>query len=410
VRQWKWVCAKLERERRDYYWQESKQDWREPIRDRERHGSKSSERAQDPDKNERRRAAEAEEWSSRSNESERKERETLKKKVSKKRTAPTCDEEEKRKLLCVFGTLTKLEDIAHLSMQIDSANLKYNRLLAIAPYVRELCNMVGMTKVKQRVFEWICYYLHTPNPTDIAHIVIEGSPGVGKSQLAKILAQILLHLGFLKNDNFVCAKRSDLIGKYLGHSSKDTQDVIDLATGGVLFLDEAYALGHEDGRDSFAKECIDTLTHNLTELVDGKPKFLCIIAGYKEELEKCFFSQNKGLQSRFPERMRLVIDGYNAKELFEMFRTRAQSKNIHLEVNPEMGLKLFESNHSKMVGFGRDVASLLDECLKLSTLRLMKTAIDFDTHPVILTEDVQHAFDICFQKAEKGQDHLTMYL
>ena len=88
---------------------------------------------------------------------------------------------------------------------------------------------------------------------------------------------------------FKIVKRSDLIGKYLGHTAAKTQKVIDSCKGGVLFIDEAYSLGNPEGRDSFSKECIDTINQNLTE---NKANLLCIIAGYKDALDKCFFAYN----------------------------------------------------------------------------------------------------------------------
>ena len=83
-------------------------------------------------------------------------------------------------------------------------------------------------------------------------------------------------MGFLKNNIFKMVKRSDLIGQYLGQTSIKTQKVIDEVIGGVLFIDEAYSLGNSEKRDSYSKECLDTINRNLTE--NGN-KFICIIAG-----------------------------------------------------------------------------------------------------------------------------------
>ena len=113
---------------------------------------------------------------------------------------------------------------------------------------------------------------------------------------------------------FRIVKRADLIGKYLGHTAAKTQEVIDSCKGGVLFIDEAYSLGNAEGRDSFSKECIDTLNQNLSE---NKNNLLCIIAGYKESLEKCFFSYNEGLNRRFS--FRYNIEPYSAEQLRDIF-------------------------------------------------------------------------------------------
>merc|ERR1711991_1200935 len=110
------------------------------------------------------------------------------------------------------------------------------------------------------------------NNDDMLHTVITGPPGVGKTELGRILGHIYKGMGVLKKGHLKIVKRSDLIGKYLGHTAAKTQDVIDECSGGVMFIDEAYSLCNKEGRDSFSKECIDTLNQNLTERRD----FLCI--------------------------------------------------------------------------------------------------------------------------------------
>jgi hypothetical protein len=160
------------------------------------------------------------------------------------------------------------------------------------------------------------------------HTVIEGPPGVGKTELGKILAEMYSALGVIKSNKFKLVKRTDLIGKYLGHTAEKTQSVIDDADGGVLFIDEAYSLGAQDGGDSFAKECIDTINQNLSE---NKKKFICIIAGYPDELEKSFFGYNPGLHRRFP--FRYSIEGYSSKELSQIFVKKLNDANWRMDID-----------------------------------------------------------------------------
>ena len=153
------------------------------------------------------------------------------------------------------------------------------------------------------------------NNFDMFHTVIYGPPGVGKTAFAKVLARIFLSLGVTQTDTFRIARRSDLIGEYVGHTATKTQKVIDERMGGVLFIDEIYALGNggskgESKTDSFSTECINTLNQNLTE---HKGKFICIIAGYKHETEKHFFGLNPGLRRRFS--FYYTINGYDWEEL-----------------------------------------------------------------------------------------------
>ena len=112
----------------------------------------------------------------------------------------------------------------------------------------------------------------------------------------KIIGKIFSKLGILSKKYFKKVTRADLIAGYLGQTAIKTRDVINEAKGGVLFIDEAYALGNPEKRDSFAKECIDTLCEGLS---DNKDNLMVIIAGYEKELKDCFFSYNQGLDSRF---------------------------------------------------------------------------------------------------------------
>lgn len=197
--------------------------------------------------------------------------------------------------------------------------------------------------------------------SDMLHTVIAGPPGVGKTVFGKILADIYLSLGITSRNSFKIVRRSDLIGEYLGQTAIKTQKAIDSALGGVLFIDEAYSLGCNDGRrksDSFSKECIDTLNQNLSE---KKGQFICIIAGYPEELEKHFFSVNQGLQRRFS--FHYHIEGYDWKELTEILCRKISSIGWKLDGVAREWLfqdKGFMEGHVKdFPNFGGDIETLL---------------------------------------------------
>ena len=113
--------------------------------------------------------------------------------------------------------------------------------------------------------------------------------------------------------------RADLIAGYLGQTAIKTTEVVKSAIGGVLFIDEAYALGNTEKKDSFAKECIDTLCESLS---NHKHELMVIIAGYEEDLKKCFFSYNQGLDSRFIWRFK--IDDYTPEELQLIFNKKVK--------------------------------------------------------------------------------------
>ncbi len=208
------------------------------------------------------------------------------------------------------------------------------------------------------------------------------------------------------------ARRSDLVAGFLGQTAMKTQEVIDSAKGGVLLIDEAYSLGNEEKKDSFAKECIDTINQNLTE---GKADFICIIAGYKEEyffislyeikkyihykfalriymnLEKSFFGFNSGLERRFP--YRFTIEDYTAEDLCKIYQT----------ILARSGWKINQEDEKKMVEFFRKERGSfkfnggdLENFVHFSKLAFAKNKIfkvgDLDR--VIQMDDVLGAFEL----------------
>jgi SpoVK/Ycf46/Vps4 family AAA+-type ATPase len=206
------------------------------------------------------------------------------------------------------------------------------------------------------------------------HTVIYGSPGTGKTEVAKIIGRIYANLGVIKSKpmslsdkkksssslspswsssrpKFKKVTRSDLIAGYLGQTALKTKDVIKDSLGGVLFIDEAYALGNTDKRDSFAKECIDTLCEALS---DNKDSLMVIIAGYEKELNECFFSYNEGLNSRFIWRFK--VDDYEAEDLRNIFVKKAH--DFGWLVHEELKVEWFEKNMKYFKYYGRDMETL----------------------------------------------------
>jgi SpoVK/Ycf46/Vps4 family AAA+-type ATPase len=269
--------------------------------------------------------------------------------------------------------IATIDDLIELGRMYDAnKKVRYNfdlkRLNNLIEPLIKLKNMIGMETVKKTIVNHVIYYLQDFNIDydDMMHSVIQGPPGVGKTMLGRILGEIYYGLGVIKGNKknkkkteekfvFKIVKRSDLIGKYLGHTAAKTQEAIDAAEGGVLFIDEAYSLGNPEQRDSFSKECIDTINQNLSE---NKGKFLCIIAGYKDALDKCFFSYNEGLRRRFS--FIYTVEPYNAKELYEIFIKKI--RDINWEISNDIGLDFFEKNYNSFKYFGGDMETLLFNC------------------------------------------------
>ena len=236
-----------------------------------------------------------------------------------------------------------------------SYNINLDKIRKIKEPLIELNNMIGMYDLKVNILDQLLFYIqefHLKNGVDYMHTVLYGSPGTGKTEVAKIIGKIFSKLGILKNETFKKVVRSDLIAGYLGQTAIKTAKVIKESLGGVLFIDEAYALGNADNRDSFAKECIDTLCEALS---DNKDNIMVIIAGYEEELNSCFFSYNQGLKSRFPWVFK--TDKYTAEDLKNIFMKKVH--DINWTFDDELKTSFFEANMEKFPYYGRDMEILL---------------------------------------------------
>jgi SpoVK/Ycf46/Vps4 family AAA+-type ATPase len=220
--------------------------------------------------------------------------------------------------------------------------------------------MIGMKDLKENIVDQIIFYIQNfhilktnTNGNDFMHTVIYGPPGTGKTEIAKIIGSIFSKMGILKEGTFKKVTRADLIAGYLGQTALKTRDVIKECLGGVLFIDEAYALGNEDKKDTFSKECLDTLCESLSE---HKDNLMVIIAGYETDLNNCFFNYNQGLNSRFTWRFK--TDEYSADDLYKIFLKKVNDGGWYLAEDSNINVKWFETNKSNFKFYGRDIENL----------------------------------------------------
>ena len=250
-----------------------------------------------------------------------------------------------------------------LSYEIEY-NINMDAIHNIEAPLLELNKMIGMKKLKDSVVDQILYFiqdLHTIAKVgsvneDFMHTVIYGPPGTGKTEIAKIMGKIFSKMGILKKGTFRKATRADLIAGYLGQTALKTKEVIKESLGGVLFIDEAYALGNPEKRDSFAKECIDTLCEALS---DNKDKLMVIIAGYEKDLKDCFFNYNQGLESRFTWRFK--TDDYTHKELKHIFIKKVKDAGWSFKKEDKIKDTWFEENMDYFKYYGRDMETLFSK-------------------------------------------------
>jgi hypothetical protein len=267
---------------------------------------------------------------------------------------------EPKKQETIDASMQTLTDIIHvLETHPYCANTEYNidlkSLHDIKKELIELNQMIGLEKLKQSILEQLMYFsqgLHLGiNNSEFKHAVISGSPGTGKTEIAKIIGRMYSKMGILKKNTFKKVTRHDLVAGYLGQTAIKTRKVIDESLGGVLFIDEAYSLGSDD---IYSKECLDTLCEALS---DHKDDLMVIIAGYENELNETFFKVNTGLNSRFI--WRFSMGEYSAKELMQIFKKKVTEQGWQMNSETDIAESWFSQKKKHFKNFGRDMEMLL---------------------------------------------------
>lgn len=240
--------------------------------------------------------------------------------------------------------------------------------------LKPLEGMVGLKAVKQEVKNLVAFLnlqlrRGEQEVSQGKHYVLTGNPGTGKTTVARILANIFKTLGILPKGHLIEADRAKLVAGYAGQTAIKTNNVVNSALGGVLFIDEAYTLMQGDN-DQFGAEAIDTL---LKRLEDDRGKFICIVAGYTDQMHN-FIDSNPGLKSRFTQTIH--FDDYSPEELTSIFMSMAHQKNFRIKDDAMLPLKQsFEQlylRRDKNFGNAREVRRIFDEVVERQSQRLME--------------------------------------
>ena len=246
---------------------------------------------------------------------------------------------------------------------------KLNGMVGLAAVKKEISNLAAFLNLQIRRGE--------TNTFQGKHYVFTGNPGTGKTTVARIMADVFRTLGILSRGQLVEADRSKLVAGYSGQTAIKTNQLIDSAMGGVLFIDEAYTLKSND-QDSFGAEAIDTL---LKRLEDDRGKFICIVAGYTDQMHD-FIDTNPGLKSRFTQTIH--FEDYTPDELTEIFINLAKGKNFTVDEETRGAVhRQFEQlylRRDKNFGNAREARRFFDQTVERQSQRLVEQVNDPNLH------------------------------
>jgi len=228
----------------------------------------------------------------------------------------------------------------------DEALAELDALIGLATVKQEVRTLIDLISVGRRRRQ-----AGLKAPSLRRHLVFTGSPGTGKTTVARLYGEILASLGVLQKGHLVEVARVDLVGEHIGSTAIRTQAAFDRARGGVLFIDEAYALSPEDGARDFGREAIDTLV-KLME--DHRDEVVVIVAGYTAEMER-FLSTNPGVSSRFSRT--ITFPDYSASELLEIARSQCAEHEYALAEATEGALLDHFAGLERGPGFGNGRAA-----------------------------------------------------
>lgn len=259
---------------------------------------------------------------------------------------------------------------------------------------KELAGIIGLKSVKDFVRTQYRMCLATEkrrkadlkvDTTQSLNMIFAGNPGTGKTTIARVVADMFKSMGLLKKGQLVETDKADLVAEFVGQTAKKTEEVFKSAIGGVLFIDEAYAI--TNGGDSFGQECIDTLV-KLIE--DYKGQIIVILAGYSKEMSD-FMKSNSGLESRFP--LRIDFPDYSATELFDISKQMISGRGFALvegtdRIIEEEIIRL--KRHANVSsGNGRMVRNFVEDIIRRQSSRIATTDVAEKDLTMIIPSDVK---------------------
>lgn len=303
------------------------------------------------------------------------------------------------------------ENLAHclidwMASEGGSARLWYNRLVNLSefsePVIRstgwfdeihlnrlsaqeQLAKLVGLDGIKTRILElrtWWEYQIrrgfkgNSPHP--FHHMIFTGNPGTGKTTVARLMGEMLREIGLIRRGHLVECRAGDLIADVVGRTSIKTNQMIDSALDGVLFIDEAYMLTEKD-RGGFGLEALDTL---LTRMEDDRGRLVVIAAGYPERM-RTFRETNPGLPRRFPEENIFHFPDYTINQLVEIFEKMCTERNLQIDSDLQVQMPdvmtTIQLRSREYFGNAGEVRNLLDTMERRRAQRIVNQHLPLDS-------------------------------
>ena len=228
--------------------------------------------------------------------------------------------------------------------------------------VKSLINLVKVRRLREEA--------GLPVPPMSLHLVFLGNPGTGKTTVARLLAKLYHAIGVLPKGQLVEVDRSGLVAGFVGQTALKTQEVIQKAIGGVLFIDEAYALVNQDNGNDFGREAVEVLLKNME---DHRKDLVVIVAGYSQLMEK-FIHSNPGLESRFNKYF--YFEDYDGAQLFTILQSMCDKNGYVLTPEGEALARrelmdLYEDRDENF-GNARDVRNLFEQAVARQSDRVAR--------------------------------------
>lgn len=272
----------------------------------------------------------------------------------------------------VDGNMEPSANIKALLDDIDS-------MIGLDGVKKEIHSLVNILQVQKIRKERGLKY-----PVMSNHLVFIGNPGTGKTTVARKIGQIYKCLGLLEKGDLTETDRSGLVAGYMGQTAEKVQEVVEKAMGGILFIDEAYALtSYENNGGDFGQEAVDTL---LKLMEDNRDRLIVIVAGYPEPMEK-FLDSNPGLRSRFNKYIQ--FEDYSVSQLVDIFIEMCTSQDFIIgeDVKEELALKIgvMVANAGENFANAREIRNYFENVVAKQAERLMKKSYDEINGDALLT-------------------------